>query len=92
MSYAEKIEALVAERDALRNDAERYRWLRTHRVHQFSTWRKDTDGVGATGPFYVEHLDAAIDAAMAEAPAVGCGLTFELTGPLRQAGIWARLL
>ena len=22
----------------------------------------------------------------------GCGLTFELTGPLRWAGIWARLL
>ena len=56
---------------ALRNDAERYRWLRTHRVHQFSTWRKDADGVSATGPFYAEHLDAAIDAAMAEAPAVG---------------------
>ena len=72
--------AAEVELAALRKDAERYRWLRTHRVHQFSTWRKDTDGVGATGPFYLEHLDAAIDAAMAEAPAARVTPNEKVTG------------
>lgn len=52
---ADEIERLTAERDALREDAERYRLLR--RGQQWSV----VDGIGDT--LRAEQLDAAIDAA-----------------------------
>ena len=64
MSYASKIEELIAERDALRKDAERYRWLR-------DPASKDAYDTFAAAYFNAgpEGMDAAIDAAMAQQPA-----------------------
>lgn len=66
------IAALTAERDALRADAERYRWLREHANTQFtlSAQLPATDGCGDLdvqwyGGLRKEHQDAAIDAALA---------------------------
>ena len=56
----EDIKAATAERDALREDAERYRWLR-------SLSRSEMYDKGVDFPWYEakpENIDAAIDAAM----------------------------
>ena len=78
MSYAEKIEALVAERDALRKDAERLSFLQANpravsRAYGYfgsadcwATRRKNDEA-----PQDFESLRGAIDAAMATTPAVG---------------------
>ena len=67
MSYAGKIEELVAERDALRKDAERYRYL-----------RKNFASVGIGGveliwdqPDPCDALDVLVDYEMLHMPAVG---------------------
>lgn len=86
MSYAEKIEALVAERDRLHSslecekrmrkdaeeDAERYRWLR----NDFSVMGANIDGQHSWA--YRRNFslrgptpDAAIDTAMGAAPCIG---------------------
>lgn len=56
-----QIDALKAERDALRKDAERYRWLRD--VGD-ATWRP----FGIREGYSAEQADAAIDAALAKEP------------------------
>jgi hypothetical protein len=59
-------EAMTAERDALRKDAERYRWLRDS-----SNWSEDgICPIVASGEdtIYGEHLDQSIDAAMTKEP------------------------
>jgi hypothetical protein len=58
----ERFAALVGERDALRADAERYRWLRTTRDGGFWCCH-EKDGEGGQILKYEADLDAAIDAA-----------------------------
>lgn len=56
-----KVYALIAENEALRRDAERYRWLRGMLY--------DDQIIAATGRvLHSETLDASIDAAMQEQP------------------------
>ena len=57
---AEDYDALLAELDALRADAERYRWLRGNGGDYRVT---ETDGFGSYCLKYDYDLDAAIDAA-----------------------------
>lgn len=57
----------TADAAALRKDAERYRWLRDHGDGRCS----EKDGYGGQTLKMGECLDAAVDAAMAAAPAVG---------------------
>ncbi len=54
--------------ETLRKDSERYRWLREHST-EYSLTQKD--GYGGRELIGWNELDAAIDAAMAAAPAVG---------------------
>jgi hypothetical protein len=70
MTYAAKIEELIAERDKLRaelaelrRDAERYRWLRDaeDRSYVALAMENGSEPVWISG----DELDAAIDAAMA---------------------------
>jgi hypothetical protein len=63
---ADAIEALVAERDALRRDAERYWWLRRERYDDElpSVQSVSVGCIGVT--LEGNDLDAAIDAAMAK--------------------------
>lgn len=56
LGYLARAQAAEAERDALRADAERYRWLRKESVH----------GWNLLGHYTQDALDAAIDAAMKE--------------------------
>jgi len=61
MAHREESERLLAELEACRADAERYRWLRDVHSHHFFVTRH----VGSTvlAKFYGQTLDAAIDAA-----------------------------
>jgi hypothetical protein len=57
------IASLVAERDALAEDAERYRWLRDYGFCIYlEVFDSDADSLGSV-PANAERLDAAIDAA-----------------------------
>lgn len=58
------IRELLAERDALKADAERYRWLREHVSDGRCT---EKDGYGGYTLRFGESLDAAIDAAKGQA-------------------------
>ena len=63
----EVIVALIAENEALRKDAERYRWLRdsSESIHQFYL----STPIWFTGvKFSKENVDSTIDAAMREEP------------------------
>ena len=69
MSYATKLEKLIAERDELRKDAERYRWLRSHWIRVSAMTRRNSHAIvlSVTGGWPGEigdndRLDAAIDA------------------------------
>lgn len=64
-----EIERLTAERDALRADAERYRWLREHG----ETGCTEKDGYGGRALQMGADLDAAIDAARAQTKENGNG-------------------
>lgn len=72
----QQIERLRAERDALRADAERYRWLRSEMdadiavVQGFGAVDSDSTGVAATyeEALFLDKLDAAIDAARESKP------------------------
>ena len=63
-------ESARAELDALRKDAESYRHIRDRSKTRLRVWRPQDDG-GATGPFYLGHLDAEIAAEIGCTPAVG---------------------
>ena len=62
--------ALRQECESLRKDAERYRHLRDRSKTRLRVWRPENDG-GATGPFDLTRLDAAIAAEISRASAVG---------------------
>lgn len=61
---ADEIDALAAERDALRKDAERYRWLRDSAGNDIM----EKLMAECSPPRWDELVDAAIDAAMGERP------------------------
>ena len=58
-----------------------------HRLGEFGTWTNSSPGTTALEAAMREFVFAKIGAEVDL-----CGLTFELTGPLWWAGIWARLL
>ena len=66
------VDKLAAERDALKKDAERYRWLRTKSAekHDFydeeERWMVSRAQGGMGQNFFGEKIDAAIDEAMKE--------------------------
>ena len=62
--FAEDYDALAAERDALRKDAERYRWLRDSAGNDIM----EKLMAECSPPRWDELVDAAIDAAMGERP------------------------
>ena len=73
-SYAEEAAELRrnlrdarAERDVLRRDAERYRWLRNHG----DSLCTEKDGYGGQTLKIGDRLDSALDAAMSHVQAVG---------------------
>ena len=64
MVTASDYDALAAERDALRRDAERYRWLRDSAGNDIM----EKLMAECSPPRWDELVDAAIDAAMGERP------------------------
>ena len=70
---ASEVLELIAENEALRADAERYRWLRDpdHCEEDFLDGPADNIVVGSCGGediLWSEQLDAAVDAAMSKEP------------------------
>ena len=57
-----QIQRLTEERDAFRQDAVRYRRLRDRTATRLRVWLPHEHDAGATGPFDLQHLDAALDA------------------------------
>lgn len=67
LNVSTAVKALIAENEALRKDAERYRWLRdkSESIHQFYL----STPIWFTGvKFSKENVDSTIDAAMHEEP------------------------
>ena len=57
-----RIQRLTEERDAFRQDADRYRRLRDRTTTLLRVWLPNEHDAGTTGPFDLEHLDAALEA------------------------------
>lgn len=65
--FAEMLRQLLAENDALREDAERYQWLRSSATGDSTLWDAVTDYGGQYSMKCMDELDEAIDAAMQSA-------------------------